>query len=378
MAAKSPEVPARYYARLCELLGQDGVNVAALLKAARIRPAAVRAPDAVLRLSQVEMLLDGIFRLTRRRDQCHDLGRALKLSSHSIVGYGMLSSPTVGYAMTLAARYFRLIMPSFRMRFRVDAELAEIEILPVLPMSTSCLQFHLEAIAVALHWEIRELLKNQMPDYELYLSIAAPPHRERYNELVEARCHFGWQSRPGLRMQFPAAVAQRTPALADLGAVRMAEKRCNELIRGAIAQGKVGGWMRMMLREASDGWPSQGELAQTLNLSARTLDRYLKKEGESFRALSNRTRHEKALELLDDERLTITHIAHELGYTDMSNFARSFRREAGVAPGDYRSRRAGRARASGGTRSPALYRFPAARSSAVRRPRAATPASPGG
>jgi len=345
MPAKSPEVPARYYARLCELLGQDGMNVAALLKAARIRSAAIKAPDAVLRLSQVEALLDEIFRLTRRRHQCHDLGRALKLSSHSIVGYGMLSSPTVGYAMTLAARYFRLIMSSFRMRFRVDAELAEIEILPVLPMSTNCLEFHLEAIAVALHWEIRELLKNQMPPYDLYLSIAAPPHKERYNELVEAHCHFAWQSRPGFRMQFPAAVALRTPALADIGAVQMAEKRCNELIRSAIAQGRVGSWVRMMLREASDGWPSLTELAQTLNLSSRTLDRYLEKEGESFRKLSNRTRHEKALEMLDDDGLTVTQIAYELGYTDVSNFARSFRREAGVAPGDYRNGRARRARA---------------------------------
>lgn len=342
MSGQGLEVPARYYARLCELLGQDGMDVAALLKAARIRPAVIQGPDAVLRLSQVEALLDEIFRLTQRRDQGHDLGRALKLSSHSIVGYGMLSSPTVGYALTLAARYFRLIMPSFRMRFRVDGEQAEIEMLPVLPMSSQCLLFHLEAIAVALHWEIRELLRNQMPAYDLYLSIAAPPHQERYNELVEARCHFGWQSRPGFRMQFPAAVALRTPALADPGAVQMAEKRCNELIRSAIAQGRVGGWIRMMLREASDGWPSLTELAQTLNLSPRTLDRYLEKEGESFRKLSNRTRHEKALELLEDERLTVTHIAYELGYTDMSNFSRSFRREAGVAPNDYRSRRAGR------------------------------------
>ena len=345
MPGKSPEVPARYYARLCELLGQDGMNVAALLKAAQIRPAVMEAADAVLRLSQVEALLDEIFRLTRRRDQCHDLGRALKLSSHSIVGYAMLSSPTVGYAMTLAARYFRLIMPSFRMRFRTDGEQAEIEILPVLPMSSNCLQFHLEAIAVALHWEIRELVRNEMPDYDLYLSIAVPPHRERYNELVEARCHFGWQSRPGFRMQFPADVALRTPALADVGAVQMAEKRCNELIRSAIAQGRVGGWVRMMLREASDGWPGLNELAQTLNLSPRTLDRYLEKEGESFRKLSNRTRYEKALELLADDRLTVTQIAYELGYTDMSNFARSFRREAGVAPGQYRSRRAGPVRA---------------------------------
>jgi len=347
MPSRSPEVPARYYARLCELLEQDGVDVAALLRTARIRAGAMQAADAVLRLGQVEALLNEIFRLTQRRDQSHDLGRALKLSSHSIVGYGMLSSPTVGYAMSLAARFFRLIMPSFRMRFRADAEQAEIEILPVLPMSTHCLVFHLEAIAVALHWEIRELLQNRMPPYALYLSIMPPPHQQRFNELVEARCHFGWQSRPGLRIQLPAAIALRPLALADTGAVLMAEKRCSELIRSAVAEGRVGDWVRMMLREASDGWPSLTELAHTLNLSSRTLDRYLEKEGESFRNLSNRTRHEKALKLLDDERLTVTQVAYELGYTDMSNFARSFRREAGVAPGDYRSGQAGRTMRAG-------------------------------
>jgi AraC-like DNA-binding protein len=348
MPRRSPEVPARYFARLCELLGQEGMDIAALLKAAKIRPALLQAPEAALRLSQVESLLDEVFRLSRRRDQGHDLGRALKLSSHSIVGYGMLSSPSVGYAMTLAARYFRLIMPSFRMRFGVDAEQAEIEILPVLPMSNSCLVFHLEAIAAALYWEVRELLQNRMPPYDLYLSFTAPLHQERYGEMAEARCHFGWKVRPGFRMQFPAAVARQPLALADASAVRMAERRCAELIRSAVVEGRMGDWLRMMLREAGEGWPSLSELAHTLNLSPRTLDRYLKKEGESFRTLSNRVRHEKALRLLDGQHLSVTQIAYELGYSDMSNFTRAFRREAGVAPSDYLRRRLRRAASATG------------------------------
>jgi AraC-like DNA-binding protein len=95
----------------------------------------------------------------------------------------------------------------------------------------------------------------------------------------------------------------------------------------------------MMLREASDGVPSLTELAHTLNLSARTLDRYLAREGSSFRELSTRVRHQMACELLRGGTLNITQIAYQLGYTDAANFTRAFRRQANCSPSDYRQRR---------------------------------------
>src|SRR5579862_7066349 len=44
----------------------------------------------------------------------------------------------------------------------------------------------------------------------------------------------------------------------------------------------------------------------------------------------------RAAQLLAEEGLRITDIAYEVGYGDLSNFVRSFRRAAGISPRDYR------------------------------------------
>ena len=92
----------------------------------------------------------------------------------------------------------------------------------------------------------------------------------------------------------------------------------------------------MMLREAHEGVPTLAELARLLNLSSRTLDRHLAREGSRFLEISKRIRHEKACVLLEAGEQSITQIAYQLGYKDGANFTRAFRRESGVSPSDYR------------------------------------------
>lgn len=339
MRGKTPDIPARYYARMAELLLAQGVDVAALLKKADITLAELQG-EALLQLEQVERLVDAALRVTGRTDLGPRLGRALKLSSHSIVGYAMLSSPTVGYALHLAARFFRLIMPTFRMRYRRAGQSLEITYAPLASMSRQCFEFHLEAIVVATHWEARDLLQQRMPGYALYLSYPEPPHAARYAELTEARCHFGWDMRPGARFVFPAAIIDQPLALADPSALQMAEARCSALVRRVVSDGHVSNWVRMMLGEASDGMPTLDELARTLNLSSRTLNRYLQKEGPGFRELAKQVRHERARAMLAEGILSVNQIAYELGYSDAANFTRAFRRLAGLSPSRYRDRHA--------------------------------------
>lgn len=334
------EVPARYYARAGEVLLRMGVDVPRILKAARMTPERIGHPDATMRLDQVEALVAEAFALTGRTDLAIDVGRALKLSSHSLVGYGMLSSPNADYALRLASRFFKLIMPTFRMRYRATPGHAEIVFQPALSMSRLCFQFHLEALAVATHWELRELLEGRMPEYDVYFSIAEPPHLARYAEMTEARCHFGWETAPGLRLQFATDFSVHPLAMSDPTSLKMAELRCNAMVRKAVAGGKVSDWVGMMLRESGDGMPTLVELAHTLNLSPRTLDRYLDREGASYRELARQVRHEKACALIEAGELNVTQIAYELGYTDAANFTRAFRREAGMSPSAYRARHA--------------------------------------
>lgn len=329
-------VPARYYVRMAEVLHEQGVDVTRVVHEAGLVPDQLQG-EAMLRQDQVERLVDAALQVSGRTGLGLDLGRTLKLSAHSIVGYGMLSSPTVGYALRFVARFFGLVMPSFRMRCRLQAGDLEIVYKPVVSMSRTCLGFHIEAIAAATHWEARDLLEGDMPRYDLYLSIPRPPHADRYLEMLEARCHFGWEMNPGLRMVLSDAVAARPLAMADSTSLKMAEARCAELVRKAVVGRHVSDWVRMMVAEASDGMPTLDELAHTLNLSPRTLDRYLKKEGPGFRELSKRARFDKACSLLVDSPLTVTQIAYELGYADPANFTRAFRQLGKCSPSDYRA-----------------------------------------
>src|SRR5690349_20873695 len=115
MPRRAPAVvlPARYYARLAELLARLGADVPRILKAAGVDSRGLAGPDTTLRLDQVEKLVAEALRLTGRSDLAYELGHGLKLSSHAMLGYGMLSSPDFDYALRLTARYFGLITPTF-------------------------------------------------------------------------------------------------------------------------------------------------------------------------------------------------------------------------------------------------------------------------
>ncbi len=172
-----------------------------------------------------------------------------------------------------------------------------------------------------------------------------PAHSARYAEMRQVRLHFiEWWSTPGIRLRFGSEIMDQRPVLSDPDAFRMAEERCRTLAENVLASGKVADWVTMMLRESTDGIPTLTELAQTLNLSPRTLDRYLVMEQTGFRELYHRIRHERARQLLAVDRFTITQIAYELGYTDIANFTRAFRKQEGVSPIEYRGLQLGSGR----------------------------------
>ncbi len=339
MAAQEPGFPARYYIHLCDALEKEGVDVSALLQSAGIPIDVYNSPSTLLTASQVDRLIGQAYDLTGRTDLAHDLGKALKLSSHGVLGFALLSSPTLEYALKLVSQYFSLILPAFSVRYRTAPQGAMVDCFPNSLLTDNCLRFHLELLATAFHWEVRDLLQEQMPDYEIFLTMPEPPHSQRFRQLREAHCHFGWQEQPGIRLRYPGQVMKRPLKLADSHALKEAEARCRELVGHAADNRKIGDWVEILLQESSGSMPGQEQIAGSLNMSTRTLDRYLRKEGLNFRELQKKVLIRKACKMLSESRLSITEIALELGYTDASNFARAFRKQAACSPQEWRENR---------------------------------------
>jgi AraC-like DNA-binding protein len=81
---------------------------------------------------------------------------------------------------------------------------------------------------------------------------------------------------------------------------------------------------------------SLDSIAEHLMLGPRTLQRQLESHSAGFRAIVNQVRLDHARALLEEEDLSITRIAGELGYSAPTHFARAFHRQMGLSPRRYR------------------------------------------
>lgn len=333
-----PLIPARYFAHLTQILRLAGVDTNALLRATGIATQLLEHPDGHLPLPQAERFLADAIRTCGRADIGFDLGERLRISSHNVVGYGLLTSSSVDAAMSFMARFFSLITPAISMRYRrTDGEVS-VEFVPALPLSHDSLLVHLEAVLMATHGILRELFDERVPRHQIYLGYPAPPHAARYRRIKGATCHFDVDQRSGVAMLFPASEFDRIPKLADTVAFKAAELRCVALLDRAATGKKMADWIRMMLRESTSRRPSLKEFAQMLRMSTRTLNRRLRDEGCEYRALQHDVAFERACRTLSTSQISITQIAHSLGYNDVSNFTRAFRRNFGLSPSLFRKR----------------------------------------
>jgi AraC-like DNA-binding protein len=76
--------------------------------------------------------------------------------------------------------------------------------------------------------------------------------------------------------------------------------------------------------------------AAITGMSARTLQRRLAVHNTSFSHLLQAVRFRNAQRFLQDRKMPLKEIAKRLGYTDLANFIRAFKRWTGVGPNEFR------------------------------------------
>jgi AraC-like DNA-binding protein len=328
-----PVIPARYYLRLIEILINTNQYDNQLLCAFRDE----LSQTELLSIQQIELFIAMGLSLPNTEDLAFELGKNLKLSSHSLVGYALMTSPNLEHALRLIAQYFRLIMPSFKLSIHSATDPQKIELLfePILQMNKQCLDFHTEAIAVAFYYSLFELAGQQLQRYQIYLNIPEPIYHQRYLHLVKAHFHFNYTWLTGIRVIIDRQQLTLPLPLADAHSLKVVEQRCQEQLQKIYYQGEIVEWISMMLRQANQV-PTLTECAKVLNISTKTLQRYLQQQGVEFQTLKQQISTERAIDLLENSNYTITHIAYELGYTNPANFTRAFNKVMNCSPQAYR------------------------------------------
>jgi len=94
--------------------------------------------------------------------------------------------------------------------------------------------------------------------------------------------------------------------------------------------------VRQRIRNTLHDKPTIKDIAQQLFMSTSTLQRRLREEKTTFKALKDNERLVLAKNLLTDKNSSIDIISEQLGFSDTSNFTKSFKSWSGLTPNNYR------------------------------------------
>ncbi len=95
---------------------------------------------------------------------------------------------------------------------------------------------------------------------------------------------------------------------------------------------------REIIRQTTDVTPNIRKVSLSMGMSERTLRRRLADKGIRFQEAKNMAREKRAQYHLAHSNMSLTEIAFELGFSELSGFSRAFRHWVGETPQAYRKR----------------------------------------
>lgn len=316
-------------------LEEHGVDVDPLLHAAEIPRFALEEPSSAIRLDQ-EITFT---RLALARLGIPEagllVGQRYNAPMFGVLGLAVSSAPTLLDMQRTLLAYPQLAWGMFETtlwREGGDAVLrAEASV-----DTGDCTAFFVErdtACAVTL---FRDALDRSASPKLVRFRHPAPRDSAPYRAFFGCEVRFG---EPVNESRYDASIWSLRPRLANEMSWRFFENQCRRLSESLARPVDFSDLTRSRLRSATP-IPSLPELAASLHLTGRTLQRRLAAEGSSFAALLQSVRLERATELLGRGGLLMDEIAWRLGFSDAVAFSRAFKQWTGVAPARYRGQAA--------------------------------------
>ena len=124
---------------------------------------------------------------------------------------------------------------------------------------------------------------------------------------------------------------------ADADLLTLLDAQAESLLQQVAAvSGPLGVWRQALVGLIRSGRTSLADLAHSLQMSPRSLQRRLAEQGQSFQTLLGATRQRLAEAYLRDPNVELAEVALLLGYSEQSAFTRAFRQWTGQAPRQWR------------------------------------------
>lgn len=328
--------PQKIAAVVCEL-AEQGVATPAALDGTGLDAPQLKAPETRISYRQLDAVFRNALRLTRDPAIALRAGQRMRITSHGIYGYALLSSASYADAIDFSTRYAPVMGPLVQTTYSRDGATMACECEPrYWPDPTQDLYRFVVEFALSMHQTAAlDMAGRSFRFKSVDLAYAPPRHERAYRNLFKCPVRFG---RGGNRLLFDAAWLDRPFTLADPVSNAGARQLCEKLLAEVRDGSGLAGDIRHALLEQPGRFPGVEAMARRFGLHPRALRRRLEAEQTSYRSLLTEVRMRLAIEYLRHTPMTNEDIATRLGYSDAANFRHALARwSGGKRPSDYRA-----------------------------------------
>jgi AraC-like DNA-binding protein len=323
-------LPGAYIKDFIELVGRWKITPGTLLAGLPIDLATLSEPTTKVPLRVCEAILGRAVELTHEPALAIHVGTQMRVSTHGFLGFAAMTASTARDALDLAVRFASTRTSAIGLALYVEGNTASLVIEERTPLTPLVREFVVIALSVGI-WQLGQALTGVPIDGVAECAFAAPDYIGKLP--TAGRVRFDC---PANRLVFSSSVLDLPLRSADVVATRLAREQCEREL-AEVVDASLPGRIRALLAE-SDGTLALDDVAKQLRISPRTIKRKLAERGTTFSEIRDDLRRQRALLLLDNRELSVGDVAARLGYSELPNFTRAFRKWTGKTPLAYRER----------------------------------------
>jgi len=262
-------------------------------------------------------------------------GQLAEQGDYDVLEYAAREAPSFGEAMTVMARYMKIMHEAIDVALIVEGEHAIWRVRTTDGVrQPPAINDNIVSAACAFS---RRNVSVYVPPVEVHLIHPKPSYAADYEKILETKARFGMPSNAVVmkkeRLEVPMMRANSNlSAVFEAQAQRVLEglKQREDIVRRV---------REAVATELRTGPASMKKAARRLGFGVATLRRKLETEGTTFSEIVDDLRRELAEQHLTHGDLSISEVAFLLGFSDVRAFGRAFRRWTGLAPSEYRAKR---------------------------------------
>jgi AraC-like DNA-binding protein len=315
---------------ICRALEAVGCDSTVLLAEAGFDLKALDGPTARCPLTQTARLWGLAVAATGDPAFGIKVASHIKQTTFHALGYGLSASSTLKEAFERVQRYCHVASDAIEYEFSRHGTEYHFVIEPAGPVADESV----DALVAAYLRMCRSLIGHDYSPLRIEFRRARPALIEDFERLLRAPLQFGAAQ---TRLVFDSEAIERpldggNPELArhhDAIALQYMSQIERDNLQGRVRD--------VLTQHLARGEPSQEEVAELLNMSARTLQRKLGDGGTTYKEILDETRRVLALAYLSAPRHSVSDVTYLLGFSAGSSFTRAFRRWTGQSPSDWRA-----------------------------------------